>query len=293
MIGQDTGRVCLDPPLAGDSTGPLLVWIVALTGYLAAVGGLALVLLSSDLREWNRSLGNSLTVQVPAEVSAARIDTILALLRQTAGVRGVRLLEPAETAKLLEPWLGPAAGTATLPIPRLVDVQVDPKAAIDIADLRQKLSSIVPGAQLDDYRQWLDNSRHIAIRLEGLIAVGLVLIALLAVALAAALTRARLVAHRQTIELLHLIGAADADVARPFQADALRRGLLGGAIGAAAALITLIAFADILPPQASPAAVGIGDWRLWGVAISAALVAGVVAMVVARITALRRVALMP
>src|SRR2546421_4122436 len=171
MTRQDMGRARLDPPLADDSTGALLVWIVALTGYLAAIGGLALVLLSDDLQVWNRSLANSLTVQIPAEASAPRIETILALLRQTAGIRGVRLLETAETAKLLEPWLGPAAATATLPVPRLVDVQREPDAAIDSADLRQKLSSIVPGAQLDDHRQWLDNSRHTAIRLEGLLAI--------------------------------------------------------------------------------------------------------------------------
>src|SRR5436305_7998661 len=209
MTEQGTGRVRLDPLLVGDSTGPLLVWIVAVTGYLAAIGGLALVLLSDDLQVWNRSLGNSLTVQIPAEASAPRIETILAMLRQTAGIRGVRLLEPAETAKLLEPWLGPAAATATLPVPRLVDVQVDPDAAIDSADLRQKLSSIVPGAQLDDHRQWLDNSRHTAIRLEGLIAIGIAVVALSTAASAAALTRARLAAHHPTLELLHLIGAAD------------------------------------------------------------------------------------
>ena len=292
MTEQGTGRVRLDPPLAGDSTGPLLVWIVALTGYLAAIGGLVLVLLSDDLRVWNRSLGNSLTVQIPAETSTPRIETILALLRQTAGIRGVRLLEPSETAKLLEPWLGPAAATATLPVPRLVDVQLEP-AAIDIADLRQKLSSLMPGAQLDDHRQWLDNSRHTAIRLDGVIAIGMTVLALSTAALAVVLTRARLAAHRATIELLHLIGAVDTDIARPVQADALRGGVFGGAIGAAAALVTLIGVVKILPPTAVPAAVGITDWRLWAVAIGVALIAGLIAMGVARLTALRRLALMP
>ena len=293
MTTQDTRRVSLGLSLASDPTGPLLCWMVALTSYLAAIGGFALVLLSDDLREWQRSLDNSWTLQIPAEISAARIETILALLRQTAGIRGARLLEPAETAKLLEPWLGPAAATATLPVPRLVDVQVAPAAAIDITDLRQKLSSIAPGTQLDDHRQWLDNSRSIAIRLESLIAVGIAVIALLTVALATVLTRARLDTQGPTIELLHLIGASDVDVARPFQADALRRGLLGGAIGAAAALVTLIALVGIMPSPAVWAAVGFSDWRLWGVAIGVALIAGMVAMVAARITALRRLTLMP
>lgn len=293
MTGQDIGRLRLDPQLPGDWTGPFLIWVVALTGYLAAIGGLALVLLSDDLRAWNQSLGNSLTVQIPAEASAPRIETILALLRQTPGIRGVRLLEPAETAKLLEPWLGPAAATATLPVPRLVDVQVEPNAAIDIADLRQKLSSIDSGAQLDDHRQWLDSSRHTAIRLEELIVIAIMVLALSIAALAAVRTRGRLAAHASTIELLHLIGATDADVARPFQADALRRGLLGGVIGAAAALVTWIAVVQILPVPAAPASAGMTDWRVCAVAIGAALIAAVVVTVVARITASRRLALMP
>jgi cell division transport system permease protein len=293
MTTQDTRRVSLGLSLASDPAGPLLCWMVALTSYLAAIGGFALVLLSDDLRESQRSLDNSWTLQIPAEISAARIETILALLRQIAGIRGARLLEPAETAKLLEPWLGPAAATATLPVPRLVDVQVDPAAASDITDLRQKLSSIAPGAQLDDHRQWLDDSRSIAIRLESLIAVGIAVIALLTVALATVLTRAGLDTQAPTIELLHLIGASDVDVARPFQADALRRGLLGGAIGAAAALVTLIALVGIMPSHSVWAAVGFSDWRLWGVAIGVALIAGLVAMVAARITAFRRLTLMP
>jgi cell division transport system permease protein len=293
MTRRNTGPLRLDLSLAGDPIGRALCWVLALLGYLAVVGGIALVLLSSDIGEWDRSLGSSLTLQIPAEVSAARIETILALLRQTAGVRGARLLELAETAKLLEPWLGPAAATATLPIPRLVDVQVDPKAAIDIADLRQKLSSVAANTQIDDHRQWLDNARHTAIRLASLVAAGIAIVILSAAVLTAALTRARLAVRRETIELLHLIGAADGDVARPFQADALRRGLLGGAIGAAAALVTWLVVGGVVPAHAMPAVVASSDWRLWGVTIAVALVAGLVAMAAARITALRRLSLMP
>ena len=293
MSRQFSGAMRLKLPFGGDPTRPLLFWLFALIGYLAAIGGLALVLISDDLREWNRSLGNSLTLQLPAESSAARLETVLALLRQTAGIGGVRLLEPAETARLLEPWLGPAAAMDTLPVPRLIDLQIDPETAIDFADLRRKLSSIMPGAQLDDHRQWLGDFRGAAIRLASLIAVGIAAIALLAAVLTVSLTRTRLALHAKTVELLHLIGAEDADVARLFQADTLRLGLLGGAIGAAAALVTLIAAVSAVPLHAMTGANGFADWRLWAVAIVAALATGLVAMAAARITALRRLSLMP
>jgi cell division transport system permease protein len=292
MSRQFFGAMRLKLPFGGDPTRPLLFWLFALIGYLAAIGGLALVLISDDLREWNRSLGNSLTLQLPAETSAARLETVLALLRQTAGIGGVRLLEPAETARLLEPWLGPAAAIDTLPVPRLIDLQIDPETAIDFADLRQKLSSIMPGAQLDDHRQWLGDFGG-AIRLASLIAVGIAAIALLAVVSTVSLTRTGLALHAKTVELLHLIGAADADLARLFQANALRLGLLGGATGAAAAFITVIAVISAVPLHAMTGANGFADWRLWAVAIVAALATGLVAMAAARITALRRLSLMP
>ena len=205
----------------------------------------------------------------------------------------MRLLEPAETARLLEPWLGSAAALDTLPVPRLIDLQTDPGTPIDFADLRRKLLSIVPGAQLDDHRQWLGDFRGGAIRLASFISVGIAAIALLAVVLTVSLTRTSLALHGETIELLHLIGAEDADVARLFQADALRRGLLGGAIGAAAALVTVIAVGSAVPLHVMTGAGGFGDWRLWVTAIIAALATGFVAMAAARITALRRLSLMP
>jgi cell division transport system permease protein len=293
MTGQAPGAASLALPFGSDPIRPFLFWVLALIGYLATIGGLALVLISDDLREWNRSLGTSLTLQIPADASAARLDTVLALLRQTAGIRGVRLLEPAETARLLEPWLGPAAAIDTLPVPRLIDLRIDPDTAIDFADLRQKLSSIVPGAQLDDHRQWLGNFRGAAIRLESLIAVAMAAIVVLAIALTVSLTHTGLALHGETVELLHLIGAEDADIARPFQADALRRGLLGGAIGAATALVTVLAAVSAMPLHAMTGAGGFADWRLWAVAIIVALVTGLIAMVAARLTALRRLALMP
>jgi cell division transport system permease protein len=292
MSGQPSGAARLALPVGGDPTRPLLFWLFALIGYLAALGGVALVLLGGEMREWSRSLDNSLTLQIPAETSAARLETVLALLRQTAGIRGVRLLEPAEIARLLEPWLGSAATLDTLPVPRLIDLQIDPGTAIDFADLRRKLSSIVPGAQLDDHRQWLGDFRGAAIRLASFMAVGIAVIALLAVALTVSLTRTSLALHGETIELLHLIGAEDADVARLFQADALRRGLLGGTTGAAAALVTVIAAGSAVPLHVAGAS-GFADWRLWAVAIIVALAAGLVAMAAARITALRQLSLMP
>src|SRR5262249_13728918 len=173
MSARAIGRTPLDLAFARDHTGILLAAILALLCYLAASGGFTLVLLGDHMRAWSRSFGSSMTLQIPAETSAPRIEMALALLRQTSGIAGVRALDPAEPARLLEPWLGTAAATGTLPIPRLVDIQADPGATLDAADLRQKLASIAPGAQLDDHRPLRDEHRRAAIRLTILIGIGL------------------------------------------------------------------------------------------------------------------------
>ena len=49
-------RTPLDLAMPRDATALLLVSMLALIGYLATLGGLALVLLGDDLRAWNRSL---------------------------------------------------------------------------------------------------------------------------------------------------------------------------------------------------------------------------------------------
>jgi cell division transport system permease protein len=289
MSARVSGRT-RDLALPADSTGLLLAAAFALIGYLAALGGLSLVLLGDDLRVWNRSLATSLTLQLPAETSAARLDTTLALLRQTPGVAGARLLDPAETAHLLEPWLGPAAAIDTLPVPRLIDIKTGPGAALDVADLRQKLSSVAPGSRLDDHRPPLEARRRAAIRFAILIATGLAVLTALAAVLCEAMAGLRLALHSSALELLHLIGADDADIARPVQRDALRNGLLGGGIGAAAALLTSLVIGHLAPFEAAPSA---ADWRLWGVALAVTAVAGLGAMSAARLAVLRRLTRMP
>jgi cell division transport system permease protein len=283
-------RTPLDLALPREATALLLVSTLALIAYLGTLGGLMLVLLGDDLRAWNRSLNDSLTLQIPAETSAARIETSLALLRQTPGIAELRLLDQAETARLLEPWLGPAAAPETLPIPRLIDIRTEPGAAVDLPDLRQKLAAITPGAQLEDHRPALAIHRRAATRLAILIALGVAALAAFALVLSAATTKLRLLLHRGAIELLHLIGAADADLAWPVQVAALRQGFVGAAIGAAAALLTLLVIGHLMPLDAVPSA---GDWRLWGVALAVIVLAGAGAMSAARLAVLRQLARMP
>jgi cell division transport system permease protein len=286
----------LDLPLRRDASGRFLPWIIALMVYLAAVGGVALIWLGDTLSQWDESLTSELTLQVPADASAARMEMVLGALRQTKGIVWAYPLTSEETAKLVEPWLGNAVPLDNLPLPRLVDVRIDPHASIDYATLRQQLGSIAPGAQLDNNGTWLAGVRDFALRIEGMIGAGVVVVTMLIVAIIVFTARIGLAIHRSVIELLHLLGAQDAYIARQFQVHALGLGLRGGIIGGIAAAVTVIVLGPAGRMLALPvpvAAYGIFDWRLWLLLIVTGLAAGGVAMVTARITVLRQLARMP
>jgi len=288
-------RPQLDLPLGRDASGRFLPWIVAVMVYLAAIGGVGLTLLNDALNHWDRSLAATLTVQLPADTSPARIETAVALLRQTPGAVSAEALDAAATARLVEPWLGPGISAQTLPLPRLIDFRIDPAAAIDLAALREKLASVAPGARIDDHRLWLDRLRSFGLRVEAMLAAVVILVAALMALAVVFAVRTGLAIHYSVIELLHLLGAGDPYVARQFQTDALRHGLIGGAIGATAAAVTVLILAGAGRAVALPMGVvrGLGDWRLWGVLVVAALSAGLVSLATARITVLRRLGRLP
>ena len=286
----------LDVPLRRDPSGRFLPWIIALMVYLAALGGLGLIWLGDTLSQWDESLASALTLQVPADTTQPRIEMVLGTLKQTKGVVSAHLLQPDETAKLLQPWLGDSVSVAGLPLPQLIDVRIDPQTTIDYATLRKQLETIVPNAQLDNNRTWLGGLRAFALRVEGVISAGVVVVTALIVTIIVFTARIGLAIHRSVIELLHLLGAQDAYIARQFQVHALSLGLRGGVIGGVAAALTVVILgpAGRLLQLPMPIAVyGILDWRVWLLLIVAGLAAGGVAMVTARFTVLRQLARMP
>ncbi|HML11024.1 MAG TPA: hypothetical protein VK432_09195 [Stellaceae bacterium] len=286
----------LDIPLRRDSSSRFLPWIIAPMVYLAAVGGIGLIWLRDALNQWNVSLESALTLQIPADTTQPRIDMALGALRQTKGVTSAQLLQQEQTAKLLQPWLGTDVPIASLPLPHLIDIRIDPHVAIDYAALRGQLETIIPSAQLDDNHTWLGSVRDFALRVEGVITAGVLVVIALIITIIVFAARIGLAIHRSVIELLHLLGAQDLYIARQFQVHALSLGLRGGLIGAAAAALTV----GILGPAGwmlvlpvTIAKHGIFDWRAWLLLIVSWLTAGIVAMITGRITVLRQLARMP
>jgi cell division transport system permease protein len=291
MIGPRWSAARQTLPLGWVDSLLLLPWVVAFMVYLATLSGVGLALVGDVLRGAEQSLAARVTVQVPAETSNARLQTVLALLRQNSGVASAEPLTPADTARLLEPWLGSPLSLDELPAPRLIDLRLDPKAAVDLAAMRRQLASVVPDARIDDHHAWRGGLHAAGRPIQAVLAIQIAAaVALVAVAAVFA-TRTAVTARQSAVELFHLLGADDGDIAWPFATRVLQLGLLGGAIGASASLLTVLLLrpaGGLVQLPVPTVATDIADWRLWAIAVGAALVAGLVALAGAQLTVLRR-----
>lgn len=215
-----------------------MTWIMAIMLFLTVLAGALGLGMFAATAQLDRELSGRLTVQIVEPVASLRDSqaaAMVATLAKTPGVARAREVDRAHLAELLRPWLGDAGLDPELPMPAMIDVALVPGG--DVAAIEQAARRIAPGARVDRHAQWLSPVRSFMTTMSWL-AAGLVLLiagATAAVVLLAA--RAGLDTHRDTIDVLHMLGSTDIQIARLFQRRIAFDTLLGGLAGTAAALV--------------------------------------------------------
>ncbi|NGM50594.1 ABC transporter permease [Caulobacter sp. 602-2] len=278
-----------------DARDGALVFVVAVLCFLACLTALAALAANRAAEGWSAQLTGSATVVVRAKAVETPDSAAARAAETLAGVKGVvqaQALTKDKAEALLEPWIGRDALVADLPTPRLVTLDLDPKAPATAAALTKALHEAAVDAIVDDHSRWIADIERGA-GLARWAALGV--FALIAAATAAVITfatRAGLAARHEVIEVLHHSGAEAPFIARLFQnrfaAMAASAGLLGGAaaviVGVAARLagggsgltpVLPLAWVDLLAPLPCP------------------LIAALVAGLAARAAALRLLKDMP
>lgn len=269
---------------------PWVIAIMVLLTVVAAAGGLALTNLAGQA---SADLAGGITVQVvsaaPGE-RARQANDALAALREAPGVDSVRLVPAAEVDALIEPWLGTRSGDAdALPIPALIDARLDGAvSAARLTDLRARLAKVAPKARVDAQAGWLE---PVFGAIEALGWLALALVGLLAVTTSAAVllaARTALNSHRDTIEVVHMLGGTDRQIARIFQRSIAIDAAAGGLLGLALAVSVILAlgrrFAALGSGLVGGAALAWSDWLLLGLV---PLTAVALATLTARLAVLR------
>lgn len=287
-----------DIPLGRAGPDRYLAWILAPITFLAALA-LAVAIVSSDaLLRWDVGLSGELTVQVPiaetAEQSQRVVDDVVATLASAPGIAAVRVLPPQDRSALLEPWLGNADILSELDLPVVIDVTPSDRDLLDLIGLTLRLEAIDPGITVDDHGAWLEQVLGLTetVLVIALFTLGIVLFA--AVVAMVFATAAGLGVHRQTIYLLHLMGATDGFIARQFQRHMLMLSLKGSATGLIVAMATLALF-DWIAGSVPAVLLNLPTLSLTGWVMILALLPVTLAMafIAARVTVMMTLSRMP
>ena len=222
----------------------LLDLVIAIMTFLAALALGGVMIAERSAQSWQAGLTGRLTVQVlpqGATPPEAEVRAAVQVLQSISGVVAVSALSDADNLALVEPWLGRDAVVAELPFPRLIDVTLAPGATPDLEALATRLKEVAPHAVLDDHGRWIERLRSTA---DVVVLGALVILALIAIGTAASVafaTRAGLAAHREIVQLLHLMGAQDRFIARAFERHYFMAALAASAVGSALAAATFVA----------------------------------------------------
>jgi cell division transport system permease protein len=287
---EGTGDARLLPD--GELSGPM-PWVIAIMIALTVVAAASGLALRNAAHAASADLEGGVTVQIVSAAPRqrnAQADAALKALAHAPGVASAQRVAQDDLNTLVEPWLGtrPGDDVEALPIPALIDVRLSGSATPDrIAALRARVVPVAPAARVDAQAAWLTPVFR-AISTMQWLAGGL--IALLAFATVAAVllaSRNALGNHRETIEIVHMLGGTDQQIARVFQRtmaiDAAAGGIAGLLAGSTILLVLARQFAGLGSGMVGQAGLGWLDW----LAIVAIPVAGVLlAVVTARLTVL-------
>ena len=268
-----------------------MMWIMAIMLFLTALAaalGLATLTATALL---DRQLVGRLTVQIvepSAPARSAQTAAVLGALHAMPAVRDAVEVDRDRLARLLRPWLGNDGADPELPIPAMIDVDLAAGSDAAVAAVQAVATRAAPSARVDRHESWMSPVSSF-MRLVTWLTAGLV--ALIAGATAAVVilaTRASLETHRETIEVLHMLGSTDVQLARLFQRRIAIDTLVGGAAGTVLAAIVTAAMGTRLAALGSDLLDGLTlGQRDWALLAMLPLAFALLATVAARYAVLR------
>jgi cell division transport system permease protein len=225
------------PIIPATRIGGPMPWIMAIMVALVMIGAGGALVMQGMTRAASSGLASAATVQIIEADPAARTaqaQAAAAILRSDGAIAEVRVVPPGELAALLEPWLGEGALNGDLvPVPALLDVRL--RGPADLATLQRlslRLARDAPAARIDAQSAWLA-PLYDAIRSVRYLAVTMALL-LAAIGITAVWLAARnaLASNAKTVEVVHLLGGDDRQIAGVFQRAVLPDAVAGSVVGA-------------------------------------------------------------
>lgn len=275
----------------GRVAGPM-PWVIAIMMFLTVLAAAAGLGLGTAVRSVGSELAGRVTVQI-VEANADRREEFsgraVRLLRKSPDVRALHPVDPAALADQIRPWLGEEAVSGDLPIPALIDVELTGGSTqAKVARLRAAMAALSPSIRIEPHATFLQPLGQLLAALGGLAAGIVLLMAVATAAIVVLAARAAHDSHRGTIDVLHLMGATDVQIARLFQRRIGLDALFGGFLGFTVALLVILLLGARLSATGSDLVGAISlSWTGWLVLAALPLGGVLLATLAARWTVLR------
>ncbi|HKZ05318.1 MAG TPA: permease-like cell division protein FtsX [Methylomirabilota bacterium] len=228
--------------------------ILLITLSLGALGCFWLLSLNLDqaVSQWRERV--RVVAYLREEPRAAAVDDFVARVQALEGVQRVRFVSRAEALSVLKRSLGTQASVVDQlprnPLPASIEVTPTPAAATPdgTRGLSQRLAALPEVDEVQGGAEWVESLAQWQrlFELTGL-GVGAVL-ALAAILTVTTATTLVLHARRDEMEIMRLVGATEAVIRLPV----LLQGMAQGLLGAAVALVALVAAHTVLAPRVEP-----------------------------------------
>ena len=279
----------------GRLSGPM-PWVVAIMTFLAVLAAGASVALGNAANGLEQQMAGKVTIQIVEPnpyVRERQTRAVMAELAELGAVSSAERIDDQRLRDLLAPWLGKEGLDADLPVPTLIDVSLTPGRRGAIDEINRLLKVIAPSIRVDAHAQWLGPFRDL---LSTLRTLSLALVALMATTMSAAVVlaaRSAQVTHRPTIDIMHLMGATDVQIARLFQRRAALDALFGSTLGYVCGSLVVFGIGGrIATVGAALLDQGQLGWQGWLILTTIPAAAILLSVVTARWTVLRSLARM-
>lgn len=255
--------------LRGALADRLLVALIAAMALFATCALAGHEAVSQMAKRWQQGANAAVTVQIP-NPTPARMEAALGALRALPAVREAQAVDPGRMAELLRPWLGDVAG---LPLPGVIELRLADLAA-DPVLIGDRVAEAVPGAVTEAHGVFVARLAAVARALSAAALMVVLLVAVVGASVVVLAVRAGIAARRDSVMVLHMLGAADRDIAGRFARRTAWLALLGAILGvglAAGVVWALLQLAGPMLPEITTQ-----DLPLLGLAaipLSAALIA--------------------
>ena len=256
MFFNNTKRPTL--PLNKNVFTRFLPWLVGFMVYIALLILSVSFIAQTAGEKWTAGITKNLSVQILYDDTitdnqrADILDRATIMISQTDGVQYARALSRKELSSLLSPWLGGGLNYVNLPIPDMIDVQIENGADINVEKMEENLSTVTQDIIIDNHQEWRQKVDTIINSIRTIISILTTLIFACAIFMVIASTRGLMAMNNDTIHMLIIMGATDKFISNDFCKHGFFLGLKGGISGFILALLTIFSLWAIGQQAGSP-----------------------------------------